>query len=63
MYNVCEEEEEEKVPTQDQTEENDLTMGKMKLLRAKMENLTVGKKVWWQVGISKNKSDPKNSAE
>ena len=47
VYNVGEEEEEEKKapPTEDQSEENDLTMGKMKLLRAKMENLSVGKKV------------------
>ncbi|XP_071505546.1 AN1-type zinc finger protein 4-like [Diadema antillarum] len=45
VYNVCEEEEDdENAPTQDQSQENDVTMGKMKLLRAKMENLSIGKK-------------------
>lgn len=47
VYNVGEEEEEEKKqisPTEDQSQENDVTLGKMRLLRAKMENLSVGKK-------------------
>ncbi|XP_022110703.1 AN1-type zinc finger protein 4-like [Acanthaster planci] len=45
MYNnMFDEEEEERLPTQEQSVENDVTMSKMKLLRAKMETLSIGKK-------------------
>ena len=45
VYNVAEEEEEEQIPSQEQCQENDVTMNKMKLLRAKMESLSITKKV------------------
>ncbi|XP_041485109.1 AN1-type zinc finger protein 4-like [Lytechinus variegatus] len=66
VCNVGEEEEEEKKnppPAEDQTvtEENDLTMGKMKLLRAKMENLSVGKKKTTKTSRPPSSSRPKSS--
>ncbi|XP_077998980.1 AN1-type zinc finger protein 4-like [Glandiceps talaboti] len=45
MYNMYDEEEEEQeTPSQEQIQENDITMNKMKLLRAKMESLSLTKK-------------------
>ena len=45
MYNMADEEEEEQAPSNEQNQENDVTMNKMKLLREKMESLSVTKKV------------------
>lgn len=47
MYNNMYEEEEDegRLPSEEQSVENDVTMSKMKLLRAKMETLSIGKKV------------------
>ena len=45
VYNATEEEDEEQNLSQAQSQENDVTMNKMKLLRAKMESLSITKKV------------------
>jgi hypothetical protein len=45
MYNLYDEEEDEDGPTREKVEENDKTREKMKLLKSKMENLTLQKKV------------------
>uniref|UniRef100_A0A8C2ULP6 Ubiquitin-like domain-containing protein n=1 Tax=Chinchilla lanigera TaxID=34839 RepID=A0A8C2ULP6_CHILA len=47
MYNLCtdEEEEVEPSPSGQKTIENSITMNKMKLLKAKMENMNLGRKV------------------
>lgn len=67
VYNVGEEEDEEKKnpnpPPEYPTEENDLTMGKMKLLRAKMENLSVGKKKTTKTARPPSSSRPKSSGQ
>ncbi len=47
MYNVCAEEEEdgESSAAAQQSLENSITMNKMKLLKAKMEDMNINKKV------------------
>lgn len=45
MYNMYDEEEDDETPTKEKVEENDKTREKMKLLKTKMENLTLTKKV------------------
>ena len=47
MYNLCDEEEEEDggATSKDKVDENDKTKEKMKIIRTKMENLTLNKKV------------------
>ncbi len=47
MYNLCDDEEDEDGVTmgKEKVEENDKTKEKMKIIRSKMENLTIGKKV------------------
>lgn len=44
MYNMYDEEEDDETPTKEKVEENDKTREKMKLLKTKMENLTLTKK-------------------
>lgn len=44
MYNMADEEEEEQAPSNEQNQENEATMNKMKLLREKMESLSITKK-------------------
>ena len=45
MYNLYDEEEEEAETPKEETAENEQTKEKMKLLRMKMESLTINKKV------------------
>ncbi|XP_071953693.1 AN1-type zinc finger protein 4-like isoform X2 [Antedon mediterranea] len=44
MYNMVDDEEQEPVISQEALKENDVTMNKMKLLRAKMENMSISRK-------------------
>ncbi|XP_033118736.1 AN1-type zinc finger protein 4-like [Anneissia japonica] len=44
MYNMVDEDDQEPVLSQETVKENDVTMNKMKLLRAKMENMSISRK-------------------